>query len=51
MYLSVVAVIVVHYINSALLNSCVVVKALISYITHSHVEYHGLEKVVKVCMG
>lgn len=49
MFLSVVAVIVVHCINSALLSSCVL-KVFISYVTHSHGECHGLEKVVKyVC--
>jgi hypothetical protein len=54
MFLSVVAVIVVHCVNSALLSSfivvvvvVVVVKVFVSYITHSHGECHGLEKVVK----
>ena len=46
MFLSVVAVVVVRCINAALLNSCVV-KVFISYVTHSHGECHGLEKVVK----
>ena len=46
MFLYVVAVIVVHYINSALLSSCDV-KFFVSYVAHSHGECHGLEKVVK----
>jgi hypothetical protein len=47
--LSVVDVIVVHCINSALLSSCVVVvvKGFIIFVTHSRGECHGLEKVVK----
>ena len=48
MLLSVGAVIVVHCINSALfVVVVVVVKVFISYVTHSHGECHGLEKVVK----
>lgn len=47
MFLSVVAVVVVHCINATLLSSFVVVKVFISYDTHSHGECHGLEKVVK----
>lgn len=47
MFLSVVAVIVVHCINSALLSSCVAAKVFLSYVTYSRGECHGLEKVVK----